>query len=145
MGGEGFALRLFAEDTEKVMKEVVTDEARADAVAEIMKNGRDDVETFSKRFEEITKDFREADENQAAGEGARALDDAHLDRFAIVGSPRHAAARLCELAQVGLDFVTIAPGSAVNRTGNSAVFAIVTRPVCRRSGCADTRSGTASA
>lgn len=49
---------------------------------------------------------------QAAGEGARALDDAHLDRFAIVGSVDHAIARLRALAEVGLDFVTIAPGSS---------------------------------
>ncbi len=49
---------------------------------------------------------------QAAGEGARALDDAHLDRFAIVGTVEHAAARLRELSEIGLDFVTIAPGSS---------------------------------
>ncbi len=49
---------------------------------------------------------------QAAGEGARALDDAHLDRFAIVGSVNDAVARLHALAAIGLDFVTIAPGSS---------------------------------
>lgn len=49
---------------------------------------------------------------QAAGQGARALDDAHLDRFAIVGPTHHVVARFRELAQVGLDFVTIAPGSS---------------------------------
>lgn len=49
---------------------------------------------------------------QAAGEGARALDDAHLDRFAIVGPIPHAIARFRELAAIGLDFVTIAPGSS---------------------------------
>lgn len=49
---------------------------------------------------------------QAAGHGAKTLDDAHLDRFAIVGPVRHAVARLRELAQVGPDFVTIAPGSS---------------------------------
>jgi len=49
---------------------------------------------------------------EAAGEGARALDDAHLDRFAIVGPPREAIARFRALAAIGLDFVTIAPGSS---------------------------------
>jgi len=49
---------------------------------------------------------------QAAGEGARALDDEHLDRFAIVGPVPHAIARLRALAGIGLDFVTIAPGSS---------------------------------
>ncbi|HZO09273.1 MAG TPA: LLM class flavin-dependent oxidoreductase, partial [Myxococcota bacterium] len=48
---------------------------------------------------------------QAAGAGAHALDDAFLDEFAIVGTADHAAARLDRLARVGLDFVTIAPGS----------------------------------
>ncbi len=49
---------------------------------------------------------------QAEGEGARALDDAHVDRFAIVGPVEQAAVRLSALAALGLDFVTIAPGSA---------------------------------
>jgi len=49
---------------------------------------------------------------QAVGEGARALDDAHLDRFAIVGTVGDAIARLRALAATGLDFVTIAPGSS---------------------------------
>ena len=43
---------------------------------------------------------------------ARAFDDAHLDRFAIVGPVRDAIARFRELAAIGLDFVTIAPGSS---------------------------------
>lgn len=49
---------------------------------------------------------------QAAGEGARALDDGQIDRFAIVGSVAHAIERLAALAALGLDFVTIAPGSS---------------------------------
>ncbi|MBK7951534.1 MAG: LLM class flavin-dependent oxidoreductase [Deltaproteobacteria bacterium] len=68
---------------------------------------------------------------EAAGEGARALEDAHIDRFAIVGPVRHAAARLRELAAIGLDFVTVAPGSSdmdweagwrsIERIGNEVV------------------------
>lgn len=49
---------------------------------------------------------------EAAGRGAHALDDAHLDRFAIVGGLDAAVERFCALAAIGLDFVTIAPGSS---------------------------------
>lgn len=49
---------------------------------------------------------------QSEGQGARALSDAHIDRFAIVGPADHAARRLRALADIGLDFVTIAPGSS---------------------------------
>lgn len=49
---------------------------------------------------------------QAAGRGAHALDDAHLDRFAIVGGLDAAVERFRALAAIGLDFVTIAPGSS---------------------------------
>ncbi|MFO0690291.1 MAG: LLM class flavin-dependent oxidoreductase [Myxococcota bacterium] len=68
---------------------------------------------------------------EAAGEGARALDDAHVDRFAIVGPVAHAVARLRALAALGLDFVTVAPGSSdmdweagwlsIERIGNEVV------------------------
>lgn len=49
---------------------------------------------------------------QAAGAGARALDDEFLMRFAVVGSPEQAVLRLGTLADLGLDFVTLAPGSS---------------------------------
>lgn len=49
---------------------------------------------------------------EAAGRGAQALDDAHVDRFAIVGPVDRAIDRFRALAGVGLDFVTIAPGSS---------------------------------
>ncbi|MEZ4334306.1 MAG: LLM class flavin-dependent oxidoreductase [Myxococcota bacterium] len=49
---------------------------------------------------------------EAAGRGAHALDDAHLDRFAIVGGLDAAVERFRALAAIGLDFVTIAPGSS---------------------------------
>jgi 5,10-methylenetetrahydromethanopterin reductase len=49
---------------------------------------------------------------QASGAGARALDDALLDRFAILGPAGHVIERLSALAELGLDFVTIAPGSS---------------------------------
>jgi 5,10-methylenetetrahydromethanopterin reductase len=49
---------------------------------------------------------------QAAGAGARALDDEFLMCFAVLGPPEHAIERLGALADLGLDFVTIAPGSS---------------------------------
>jgi 5,10-methylenetetrahydromethanopterin reductase len=49
---------------------------------------------------------------QAQNLGARELDDDFLDRFAVLGPPEHAVARFRSLAAAGLDFVTIAPGSA---------------------------------
>jgi 5,10-methylenetetrahydromethanopterin reductase len=49
---------------------------------------------------------------QAAGAGARAIDDEFLMRFAVLGPPAHAIARLAALEELGLDFVTVAPGSS---------------------------------
>jgi 5,10-methylenetetrahydromethanopterin reductase len=49
---------------------------------------------------------------QAAGRGAQALPDEFVDAFAIAGPPAHAAERLERLARLGLDFVTLAPGSS---------------------------------
>lgn len=49
---------------------------------------------------------------QAAGAGAHALDDAFLDRFAVLGSVSRVVERFRALAALGLDFVTIAPGSS---------------------------------
>jgi 5,10-methylenetetrahydromethanopterin reductase len=49
---------------------------------------------------------------QAAGRGAQALADDVVDAFAIAGPAEHAVARLERLAQLGLDFVTVAPGSS---------------------------------
>jgi 5,10-methylenetetrahydromethanopterin reductase len=60
----------------------------------------------------IDSGYEMARHAQAAGAGARHLDDAFLDAFAIVGPPEHAAARLERLARIGLDFVTVAPGSS---------------------------------
>lgn len=66
-GGGGFAVELFAKDTQKAVTEVVADETRAAAAVEIIKQGRNDLEDVSKRFEKIAKGFRAADEDQSAG------------------------------------------------------------------------------
>jgi len=49
---------------------------------------------------------------QASGRGAQALSDEFVDAFAVAGPPAHAVARLERLARLGLDFVTLAPGSS---------------------------------
>jgi hypothetical protein len=51
-------------------------------------------------------------ERHARADGGRGLPDDFLDSFAIVGPAVHAAERLRRLARIGLDFVTLAPGSA---------------------------------
>ena len=51
-------------------------------------------------------------ERHAQAAGGRSLADSFLDSFAIVGPAEHAVERLRKLASVGLDSVTIAPGSA---------------------------------
>ncbi len=66
-GGGGFAVELFTKGTQKAVTEVVADEARAAAAVEIIKQGRNDLENVSKRFEKIAKGFRAADEDQSAG------------------------------------------------------------------------------
>ncbi len=67
MGGDGVALELFTKDMQDAVNEVVADEARAAAAEKIFEQGRKDLETFSKGFEEIAKEFRAADEDQSAG------------------------------------------------------------------------------
>ena len=55
----------------------------------------------------------EMDEHaQAANRGAQELDDAFIDQFAVLGPPARVKERFEALARVGLDFVTIAPGSS---------------------------------
>lgn len=66
-GGGGFAEELFAKGTQKTVNEVVAGEARATAAVEIIKQGRNDLEDVSKRFEKIANGFRAADEDQSAG------------------------------------------------------------------------------
>jgi hypothetical protein len=67
MRGDGVALRLFAEDMQKSVNEVVADKTRAAAAEKLFEQGRKDVEDFSKNLEKLTKDFRAADENHSAG------------------------------------------------------------------------------
>jgi 5,10-methylenetetrahydromethanopterin reductase len=49
---------------------------------------------------------------QAENSGAQSLDDDFLDQFAVLGPAAHVTDRFQALAEIGLDFVTIAPGSS---------------------------------
>jgi hypothetical protein len=65
--GGGFSVELFSKDTQAAVKEVVGDEARATAAADIIKQGRNDLEDISKRYNKIAKGFRATDEERSAG------------------------------------------------------------------------------
>jgi 5,10-methylenetetrahydromethanopterin reductase len=62
-------------------------------------------------FERLGADYRLAGHATAGAAHAAALDDAFLDRFAVVGTAAACAARLRTLLDVGLDRLVIVPGS----------------------------------
>jgi 5,10-methylenetetrahydromethanopterin reductase len=60
---------------------------------------------------EIGRTYDESSHGSVAAPPARLLDDAFVDRFAVVGTPAHCAARLSALLALGLDRLVIVPGS----------------------------------
>jgi hypothetical protein len=66
-GGNGFAAKMFGKDTRALVRQVVSDPARADEAARTLELGQQDLEVIGKRFEKIVKDFSATDEDQAAG------------------------------------------------------------------------------
>jgi len=66
-GGNGFAAKMFGKDTQTLVRQVVSEQARADAAVRTLKQGQKDFEAGAKQFEEIAKAFSRADEAQAAG------------------------------------------------------------------------------
>jgi len=55
----------------------------------------------------------EMDHHARAGNaGAQGLDEDLLDQFAVLGPAAHVTSRFRALAEIGLDFITIAPGSS---------------------------------
>ena len=66
-GGNGFAAKMFGKDTRALVRQVVSDPARADEAARTLDLGQQDLEAIGKRFEKIVKDFSATDEDQAAG------------------------------------------------------------------------------
>jgi hypothetical protein len=66
-GGNGFAAKMFNKDTQALVREVVSDPARADAAVRILKQGQKELEEIGKQLEKIVKGFSKADEAQSAG------------------------------------------------------------------------------
>jgi len=66
-GGSGFAAKMFGKDTRALVRQVVSDPARADEAARTLELGQQDLEAIGKRFEKIVKEFSATDEDQAAG------------------------------------------------------------------------------
>jgi hypothetical protein len=66
-GGGGFAAKMFGKDTQALVRSVVSDQSRAAAAVQTLKQGEKDMEAAGKRFEKIAKAFTETDELQSAG------------------------------------------------------------------------------
>lgn len=66
-GGDGFAAKMFGNDTRAMVRQVVSDPLRADEAARTLELGQQDLESIGKQFEKIAKDFGATDEDQAAG------------------------------------------------------------------------------
>ena len=61
--------------------------------------------------DELGRAYREADHGLRTAGHATVLPAAFLDRFTVVGPAEHCAARLCELAALGLDRIIVVPAS----------------------------------
>jgi hypothetical protein len=68
-GGGGFAGQLFGKDSEAAVREIVKDKTRAAAAAQVIAQGRSDLEATAKRFGEVAQDFVKTDKQQSAGFG----------------------------------------------------------------------------
>ena len=62
-------------------------------------------------IEALGRSYDEARHGQTAAPHSAILDDAFLERFAVVGPPERCAERLRALADVGLDRIVMVPGS----------------------------------
>lgn len=66
-GGGGFAGKMFGKDTQALVREVVSDPARAAVAVETLKRGNKELKAIGKQFEDIAKAFSKADEDPSAG------------------------------------------------------------------------------
>lgn len=62
-------------------------------------------------IEELGRSYDEGRHGQSAAPHSSILDDAFVERFAVVGPPERCAERLRGLADVGLDRIVMVPGS----------------------------------
>jgi hypothetical protein len=66
MGG-GFQEKMFGKDTQALVREVVSDPARAEVATRTLKQGDKDLKAIAKELTKITKAFSKTDESQSAG------------------------------------------------------------------------------
>lgn len=66
-GGDGFAAKLFNKDTQALVREVVSDPARAETAVQSLKQGQKELEDLGKQLEKVAKDFTTTDKDQSAG------------------------------------------------------------------------------
>jgi hypothetical protein len=68
LGGSGtLDVAIFTADTDKVLREVIKDTARAREAVDISKRQHDQMEDVLKRASKVMKEFGKADRDQAAG------------------------------------------------------------------------------
>jgi acyl carrier protein phosphodiesterase len=65
--GGGFTAKIFGKDTQAVVREAVSDPARAEVALQILKQGNKDLKPITKQLDAIAKAFAKADEAQSAG------------------------------------------------------------------------------
>jgi hypothetical protein len=65
--GGGFTAKIFGKDTQAVVREVVSDPARAEVAMQTLKHGNKDLKPITKQLDKIARDFSKADEAQSAG------------------------------------------------------------------------------
>jgi hypothetical protein len=66
-GGHGFAVDLFAKDTQTTVRQVVVDPARTATAVETLKQGRKELKAAVKQLSKNAKAFNKADKDHAAG------------------------------------------------------------------------------
>jgi len=78
-----------------------TEGAPPDGLSEVTRRG----------IERVAADYDESRHGQAAAAHARRLEDDFIDRFAVVGGPDEVAARLREIAGLGIERIIVVAGS----------------------------------
>ena len=68
-------------------------------------------------IDDVGRSYREDEHGLSTAPQVNSLDDAFLDRFAVVGSPADCQKRLSELVSLGLDRIVLVPGSRDNDRG----------------------------
>jgi 5,10-methylenetetrahydromethanopterin reductase len=84
-----------------ILARFATEGAPPDGLSEVTRRGID----------ELAADYDESRHGQGEAPHARALEDAFIDRFAVVGAPGDVADRLNALAALGLDRIVVVSGS----------------------------------